>query len=352
MMRTSSPANPVKVVVYEHLTSGGMSGFAIEPAWLEEGRQMRQTAVDLLESAGCEVITLTDHRLKDEFPGTSLIIDSQDQLHQAILEMIGRTDFGLCVAPETDGILLDLTKRIDSAPGWNLGCSADAVALCGDKLALSKFLKNHDIAHPETWSADDPAQPWQFLPGPFFVKPRDGAGSLETFRVSSAAQIAQLTTHAPERFVVQNSISGKSMSLSVLADGTGKSIPVGVCEHRLKTESTGMDVESFLTADGVFRPDFDPQRCRNSLEALNIIDGLKGWVGVDFIWDEANQCDSIIEINPRLTMSCCWISQSTSLVGLIRRWLEILLLQKDNDLIRDGNRYLDPIIRDDLPGEA
>ena len=49
--------------------------------------------------------------------------------------------------------------------------------------------------------------------------------------------------------------------------------------------------------------------CERSRRALAAVEGLGGFVGVDFIWDEQRGSATILEINPRPT---------TSVVGLCR----------------------------------
>jgi tyramine---L-glutamate ligase len=321
---------PTSVLVYEHVSGGGMSDTEIEQAWLDEGRHMRDSAIAAFQSAGCEVITLVDRRLNDNASCTTRVINSVDHLQKTIIELMQQTDYGLCIAPETDLSLFALTELIETRSGWNLGSSSQAVALCGDKHLLSKHLSNHGINQPATWSGDTPGEPWQNHPGPLIVKPRDGAGSIDTYSCSSAVKVRGVIKANPSRFIVQSLAHGKSMSLSAIADGRGGITPIGVCEHRLNLDQVNSGIQSIVSADGRFLPDFAPELCFNSIKALTQIKGLKGWIGVDFIWDSQRQVDTFIEINPRLTMAFCWISQRIPSARIIGKWLEIVTTPHHN----------------------
>src|SRR5262249_33212782 len=55
--------------------------------------------------------------------------------------------------------------------------------------------------------------------------------------------------------------------------------------------------------------------------ALEPVAGLQGWVGVDFIWDEATDRISVLEINPRATTSYVGLRRLTAAGALARDWL-------------------------------
>lgn len=323
-------SRPTSVLVFEHVTGGGMADTEIEQAWLDEGRQMRDRAIAALQSAGCEVITLMDNRLNDNASCTTRVINSVDHLQKTLIELMQQTDYGLCIAPETDLSLFALTELIETRSGWNLGSSSQGVAICGDKYLLATHLLTQGINHPATWSGDATDEPWLNHPGPLIVKPRDGAGSIETYLCSSAIHVQGIIKADPSRFIIQALTHGKSMSLSVIADGRGGITPIGVCEHRLNLNEVNAGTQSIVPTDGRFLPDFAPELCLNSLKALTQITGLNGWVGVDFIWDSQHQVDTLIEINPRLTMAFCWISQRIESVRIIRKWLEIMTTSHHN----------------------
>lgn len=63
-------------------------------------------------------------------------------------------------------------------------------------------------------------------------------------------------------------------------------------------------------------------RLENVRKALSSLPGLLGWVGVDFLWNDATGVDTVIEINPRLTFSFCVLAGENRFGGLMaRKWL-------------------------------
>ena len=110
------------------------------------------------QSEAKRVITGTVVALEqgDAIPGVSVTFDETES-----------RDRVLCIAPETDGVLLELSKRF--ADGW-LGCSPEAIALTTDKLALFEHWRKHGVRTPAT-SDREPTRCEAF---PVVWKPRDG----------------------------------------------------------------------------------------------------------------------------------------------------------------------------------
>jgi len=135
-------ANPERpsVFVYEHVSGGGMADTELPDSWLAEGRAMLEAAVTAFADAGCDVVTTIDPRVDFHLPVETIRIESPNRAEAILSDMLLRTDFGLIIAPETGGVLHRLTLLAERNPGWNLGSSAEAVALCGDKIATSQHL--------------------------------------------------------------------------------------------------------------------------------------------------------------------------------------------------------------------
>lgn len=236
--------------------------------------------------------------------------------------MLAETDHAVLIAPETCGALAKLTAFAEKRPDWNLGCMRQAIELTGDKLLFSGYLHDHQINHPRTWPANAPEGTWQITSSPLIVKPVDGAGSLETYKVLKYKNLKHIIATDSGRFLIQEFSEGQSMSLSVLADGRGNFEPVGLCRHQIELHQAGEGVKSL--SSHVLRAE-DPEfmsRLENVQKALRLVPGLRGWVGVDFLWNDATGVDTVIEINPRLTFSFCVLADYQRFGGsLARRWL-------------------------------
>ena len=89
-------------------------------------------------------------------------------------------------------------------------------------------------------------------------------------------------------------MSGSSISRSATA---GSNTGVGACRLR------------------VARPN------RSSGRVVESIPGLRGFVGVDFLWDEARRQATVLEINPRPTTSCVGLTRLLPPGQLADAWL-------------------------------
>ena len=86
-----------RLLIYEHLTGGGMAGEELQASWLDEGQAMRRAAIAAFRQAGCDVVTLQDARLPAEDHTEFLPINHKADLRPAFLQMIDQTDHGLLV---------------------------------------------------------------------------------------------------------------------------------------------------------------------------------------------------------------------------------------------------------------
>ena len=314
-----------RLLIYEHLTGGGMAGEELQASWLDEGQAMRRAAIAAFRQAGCDVVTLQDARLPAEDHTEFLPINHKADLRPALLQMIDQTDHGLLIAPETGGSLAEVVALAQQKPGWHLGCDLNSINLCGDKWQASRFFHEQHIKHPQTWLMNDDSFQWNLLSGNVVTKPRDGAGSLETFLFESSRKNACLNQITSDRTILQKFCEGRSMSLSALCDGRGGVAPIVVFDHNRQL----VPVDDWIWEFQCHNPRMMPQNFMNRLEqcqnALRLVAGLRGWVGVDFIWNERSGQETVIEINPRLTMSFAWLHENTGLGGqLARDWLYLM----------------------------
>ncbi len=223
------------VFVHEFFCSGGFDGDLRDSSLAREGLAMLAAVVE--DFARCEdcsvrVATTLDARLR----GAPIAAPSLNELKSpgsnrppqsdvCSSELAGAAEATLVIAPESNGRLLERRRMIDAAGGRFLGHSADAIRLCGDKLTFCAHLTRHSVPTLSTSPWDFSAKPIDF-PFPIVLKPRDGAGSDNTFlirdrdelearRDSLAARFAELG-HEP---IVQPFLS--RISIAVARRGTG-----------------------------------------------------------------------------------------------------------------------------------
>jgi predicted ATP-grasp superfamily ATP-dependent carboligase len=312
-----SSQKALTILIHEWVTGGGLGGLPFPAGWAEEGRAMRTAlAADFahLTERSVRVIVSVDSRLRaDPGPWTVERIGAQDSLAQ-VVELARVVDVTILVAPETRGILASLTGEIDRAGSRHLGSSVEAVALTGDKARLADRLRSLTIATPATIMID-PAT--GLPPGttyPAVLKPVDGAGSVDTYFVPDRLNLPAAARRM-SRAILQPFVSGEPMSASFLVDQGGRAWLIGIGRQRVIVREGRFEYEggtipaSCRAAESQLRP------------AVEAVSGLRGFVGVDFIWDAAFELATLIEINPRATTSYVGLSRVLGPGRLAGAWL-------------------------------
>ena len=209
----------------------------------------------------------------------------------------------IVIAPEFHNLLLDRVRRVEALSSTrHLGCSSEAIELCGDKLELSRHLmaKGIPTIATEPFDVRSPQCAWAF---PIVVKPRHGAGSTLTFAIKNRDELLKacdeiLASGESLEFIQQPLIVGRPLAMSAIGD---QLLPLS---HQV------------LSDDGRFQylgtnlmPDESESNlaaaCRTLLnECRAAIRGLNGYVGFDLI-EPAHAPDQpvLVEINPRFTSS-------------------------------------------------
>ena len=280
--------NPtMRVFVYEYMTATGTGREPGSPdhGMYLEGRAMRDAvAEDFARISDLEVVTL------DQF-------EDEDHEHE-IWRAAEECNWSLVIAPETDGQLDRDCWAIHYSASRLLGPSVDAIRLASDKLALSEYWRARDIPTPATTDR----APTACEAFPVVWKPRDGAGSTDTFLVRDRFELATaLAARHPYRsMILQEFVPGRAASVAFLCGSRGH-VPL-------------LPAFQLLGDDGRFKyeggelpipPDLAARAVKLGRRAVACVPGLLGYVGVDLVLGDApdGSRDSAIEINPRLTTS-------------------------------------------------
>lgn len=291
--------------MHEWVTGGGLAGSELPPSWAAEGRAMcRAIAGDFaaLDEGCARVIVTLDDRLDDDPGPWTIERISPDDGPDRLIRLARDADHTVLIAPETTGILERLTRQVLDAGARLLGSAPDAIAMAGDKAALAVHLAARGIETPPSRVV----VPREGLPEnaqyPAVLKPIDGAGAIDTFLLEGPDDLPDAAL-GMSRALLQPLVSGRPMSASYLVDAEGRAWPLAVGEQdvivrggRFRYRGGRLPVST--------RPDTSPMQA-----AVESIRGLRGFVGVDFLWDDCRQRATVLEINPRPT---------TSIVGLVR----------------------------------
>jgi len=293
----------MRVLLYEHLSGGGLASQALPPALLREGLAMRHALLrDLLDLPETTVWLCHDSRLPPPTPcpNLTLISIAQPPLPQTFERILKQVDAAWLIAPESNGILAQLSQWVLDHGKRLLGSPPDIVALCSDKYRTANQLARHGIAVVPTQSLDTT----ECVPlGQWIVKPNAGVGGAATYRVDHQhypALRTKLMSEAPkEHYLVQPYREGSPASLSALfAHGS----VVDLSYNRMHV--TFLPNQVHIEAITVNAPSPHRLRHRTLLQRIaHAMPTLWGYVGIDLIENE--ETAEVLEINPRLTLSYC-----------------------------------------------
>lgn len=274
----------------------------------------RAIARDFAALPDVRVTVTVDERL-DADPGSYEIVRIRAGTEPRVFESLaGRADYTLAIAPETDGILAERARIVERARGRSLGSSPAAVMLAADKLEFAHHLVRNAIPTPPCRLV----HPARGLPAehpyPAVLKPRDGAGSINTFVISGADDVPD-AARSLESAILQPLVPGTPLSASFLVGPTGAVRLVGVARQRIVIE------RGRISYQGGEVPAPRDWLVPDVVAAVRSVAGLRGFVGVDFVYDDGARRAAVIELNPRPTTSVVGLLALLPPGRLARAWL-------------------------------
>jgi predicted ATP-grasp superfamily ATP-dependent carboligase len=320
------------VLVHEWVTGGGLAGSSIPPTWAAEGRAMRRAiAADFAGMPGrsVHVIMTLDAQLPDE-PGPWTVERFAASRNPNRLPGLAQTaDCTVLVAPETMGTLAGLTRDLLRVGARLLGSSPEAIDLAGDKARLAEHLQSLRIETPMSRLVNPSAGLPADVRYPAVLKPVDGAGSIDTFYLAGARSL-RARARGLSLALLQPFVAGMPMSASFLV-GTNQ-----------RAWLIGMGAQRVSVSDGQFtyQGGTIPAPCRAAEHqlrpAIESVPGLRGFVGIDFLWDPERERATVLEINPRPTTSYVGLSRLLPRGHLARAWLNVCEPERADTALLDG----------------
>lgn len=313
----------MRVFVSEYLVGGACGGLPVAESMRREGLLMLRAVVeDLARLPGYSVVTTLEVFHDVELPATILKVVTADDEGVIFQRLIREVDAVLVIAPETDGILAARCRAVREAGASSWNCTPAAIELCGDKLALADFLVARDIRTIPTKLAMLTELP-ETTSFPLVLKPRDGAGSTQTWLVRGvqewqSAASEMVSAGFSENSIQQPYVAGRSLSVGVNLSFDGRRVEVlPIAEQQLSTDGR------FCYLGGVIPAELsaEDERAVNDIvvRACQAIPGLAGYVGFDLQLDAEGR-PWIVEINPRLTTSYVGYRAGFS-VPIPSRWI-------------------------------
>ncbi len=258
----------MNVFLFEYATCGAFP--ELDPSITVEGLGMFKT---LLRGFKDEVTTFVDKRIPLEgYPK----VESYREMFSECLE---KADAALIIAPETDMEYYNFVVELEKTGCTNLGSNSEAVKDTSDKLETFKKLKG--ARTPQTKVNDSHSN--EVLP--LIAKPRDGVSCEGVFLVENEAELENV----PKGYLLQEYINGKPYSASLLVGDETRILSINTQEIE-KFEYHGAVVPAPLNLSSDEEEEL--------IKAVECFNGLKGYVGVDFVYDAGVV---IIEVNARPT---------------------------------------------------
>jgi len=293
----------MKLFVFEYITSGALSKQSLPSGLAAEGDAMLKAMLnDISLIDDIELVYMRDQRLDEieQHAASCEWFNDEDNLNNVLQQLINFSDYTLAIAPETDNVLFDITALIPTKK--LLGCDTKSIKLSTDKQVFAQHLQSHNISTANTQTA----QQWLITPTistPVVIKPYDGAGCGDThvFQSKNAAihYLQNLTSPQLKQQLVQEYINGTAASLSLFIDVDSDVHVLNINQQFFKQVGTQLhftachnteNINDLVSADSAYRL---------ATNIVKIVDGLFGFVGIDFIITD-NEL-TVIELNPRLT---------------------------------------------------
>ncbi|MBD3675967.1 MAG: ATP-grasp domain-containing protein [Planctomycetaceae bacterium] len=295
-------STPQTLFIYESLTAGAYRQAHQNSSLLAEGRMMAEAVIaDFAALDAFQVVTVWGSRLRrPRQPRLKTYVAESCQEEQSYFrQCCEQADRILIVTPESQDTLRNALRAARTInPEGVTNVSGEALDIGCDKWKLSQFCEDQGIAHPQTelWTGQAHHQP------PVLLKPRDGAGC-EGIRIVHEPPIPD-DIDTDGRMIIQPLLPGVALSSAACFSSAGKrmlTLPLG--EQQLKFTDS-------VEYEGGRIPWEDPMRDAAESQAERIweilgreLTGLRGYVGIDWLWDNEPQTLRLVELNPRLTTS-------------------------------------------------
>lgn len=286
----------MKVFIFEYVCGGGFQDDSPPPALLRQGREMLQAALmDFSRlSDSVQVYTLIEERFALDWPEGVQCQHPDGPWRDAWQSLVRHCDAVLVVAPEGERQLELLCTEVREEGRKSLNCSLEAIRLTADKWALNHRLQAAGVAAVDTrvWRPGEPPS------APGVVKPRYGAGCEETFVLEGESRPPVLDPDGA--WVWQPWVPGEAVSLSLLVGE--RDVEVLSC-NRIHCENREgrLHVRGIETGGLDGNPRFGEAAQAVASRVMAAVPGLRGYVGVDGMWEK--DLLTVLEINPRLTLT-------------------------------------------------
>ncbi|MFJ5445389.1 ATP-grasp domain-containing protein [Methylobacillus methanolivorans] len=286
----------MRILVCEYLTAGGLYREPIPPMLVKEAVLMRDAMLDAMRCiSGMRIFTTHDDRVPS--PGhvdSCHVLQGDDLPWQEWALLMAEVDLVWLVAPESAGVLLQMTALVESSGKMLLSSTSSAVEVASSKWQTFQHLHRAGVAVVETTRA--PAYP--AAPQGWVVKPDDGVSCDGARYFHEVAALECWLSDMPADYIIQPYVEGQAASLTMLCrDGKAWLL---ACNQQIVEFDQGEIAYRGGVVNGLVEQWQGFEQVARQVAAA--IPGLFGYVGVDLIVGLDGRLH-VLEVNPRLTTS-------------------------------------------------
>ena len=289
-----------------------------------EGLAMMTALVkDFSEIPNVEVVSTLDDRLTSVIPSLfeldNVYLETISvSSHLSTFERLCHTsDCVLVIAPESCGILEQMTRAAADRGARLLSPDLETVSLFGNKQKTAAWLESHNI--PTTIGTEgNSLADFQDLKDEFsfpaVLKPVDGAGSMDLRMVRTLDELQQLKWRDHGSYRLESFVPGIPASVSVLlGNSSHHPIILHPCQQLLRSDTLEYQGGRLLP-HGEFCRRAMALADRVASEIAKRLPDSRGYLGIDMVLGDGSEgsVDRVIEINPRMTTSYVGLRAATN----------------------------------------
>jgi len=296
---------PITLFVCEFITGGGLQDALLPKSLVIEGLLMRDALLrDLHTLPKYQLVTTHDCRLKpSEYVDNSIEINSTVDVWSTWESCMLTADCVWLIAPETNGILGQLTAMAERLGKPVIGANLHAVEIASSKYLTYQWLKKSNIQTVPTWFYPE----WQLVVSKYsstqlwLAKPNDGAGCELTFIFEHKTMLSKWFNQDATRVhshVIQPYQIGTPASISVL--GNGETCIVLSCNlQHIEAQQNTLHYKGGVVNGAL---DYFAEMTKLAQQVQTALPGLRAYYGLDILLpSRADEAITLLEINPRLT---------------------------------------------------
>ena len=305
----------MKLFVYEHITSGALINESLPASLSHEGNNMLVALLnDLFQLANIQLIVLRDARLVS-LPDVinyhqCYTVHCAEDFQRYYALALNAADAMLPIAPETDYTLSTIQQSVLDNNTQLLASHPATSELCSDKYRCYQHLLSHGLATPQTCLASHWSTHALSSTTGYIIKPRNGAGCIDTLYFPDAGTLEKwltTATTAADTLIIQPYIEGNHISLNLLCSEDDCMV-LAINEQHIK-QKNGQLFYCGCTVNGAYDKQLSFSDASTvAMQIYHAIDGLWGFIGIDLIITES--AILIVDINPRLTSSYVGLANS------------------------------------------